>query len=510
MNITRRALLRNSLLLAGLSACSREATPQRSATPRPGGRLRVGIIGAGKSESFNPASASASLIGVARASAVFDSLMSIGPDLALVPGLATAWRHDESVTRWTLTLRPGVTWHDGKPFTADDVIYSLRWMGEDGNMLGNTVANVDLKKLAKRDANTIVITLKEPDLTFPHTLAGSWIIQDGTTDFARPVGTGPFVFDTFTPGQQSVCRRNPKYWQKGRPYIDELLLQSIDDETARVNALLGGQIDVLVQMPFAQAKAYANSGAVRLLNSPSIGAQAFYMAVDQPPFDDVRVRQAMRLLVDRKQLVDVALYGFGSVATDLFGKGLSFYDTGIQQRQRDVAKAKALLAEAGHGAGLSLTLETSPVSPGMVEAAALFAEQAREGGVTIKVTQVDAASYFDPTVQYLKRPFGQTHWSGFSSLSAFYQTAMFPGAAGNETHWSKPEKLQKAMAATDEATAKTAWQEAQREQWEDGGYIWWANVNNVDAVSSRVGGIRPSPYTAMGMPGSLTDAYLIS
>ncbi|MYS80352.1 peptide ABC transporter substrate-binding protein [Streptomyces sp. SID5474] len=368
---SRRSVLRGAgaagLLLGvgGLTACDRrESTAAAQAgPPRRGGRLRIGMVGAGKSESFNPSGAASALINVAQVTAVFDSLVAIGPDLSLRPMLALSWSSDDTATTWTFRLRPGVRWHDGKPFTADDVLYSLNWMSDPTNLLSVAVANVDLPQSAAPDPETVVVRLLRPDLLFPQAIAGTWIVQNRATDFSRPVGTGPFVFDSLMPGQVSVCRRNPHYWDTGKPYVDSLVIQSISDDNARVNALLGSQIDVVAQIPYAQAKAYDGAG-LRLLDSPSIAAQGFYMAVDHKPFDDARVRQAMRLLVDRQQLVDVALYGYGTVGNDLFGRGLTYYADDIPQRKRNVAQAKALLAQASHEHGLTIDLETAPAAPG--------------------------------------------------------------------------------------------------------------------------------------------------
>lgn len=517
---SRRTVLRGTAaagLAAGLSTlagCGRRPTAKSAPVgpPRRGGRLRIGMVGAGKAESFNPSNAASALITLARVTAVFDSLVAIAPDLSPKPMLATSWTHDGTAGHWTFRLRPDVRWHDGSPFTADDVLYSLHWMSDPANQLSAAVANVDLKHLTKTDALTVVIPLLRPDLQFPLTIASTWIVKNGATDFAHPVGTGPFVFDSLTPGEISVCHRNPRYWDTGKPYVDGLVIQSIDDDTARVNALLGGQLDIVAQAPYAQARAYDGAG-LRLLDSPSITAQAFYMAVDRKPFDDVRVRQAMRLLADRQQLVDVALYGYGTVGNDLFGKGLPFYDDAVAQRGRDVARAKELLAQAGHGSGLTVTLETAAAAPGMVEAATLFAQQAADAGVTVNVSQVDASSYFDPTVQYLKRPFGQTVWSGFASLSGFYEYAILPGGAANETHWNSKQTtrlVDDAITATNASDAATSWDAVQQEQWDTGGYLWWANTNNVDATSNQVAGITPSRYLNLGLPSGLTTVYFAS
>jgi len=470
------------------------------------------MVGAGKSESFNPALASSALISVARCCAVFDSLLYITPGGQLKPMLATSWSADAAAQTWTFQLRPGVRWHDGTAFTADDVIYSLNWMAKPGNDLGPVVATVDLKHVRKAGPHTVVVPLKQANPLFPYSLTMAWIIKNKTTDFTKPIGTGPFVFDSLAPGQQSTSRRNSNYWDTGKPYVDALTFYSLGDDTARLDALLAEEIDIMAQVPPAQARAQLY-GDFRLIRSRGTTAQCFYMAVDHPPFDDVRVRQALRLLVDRQQLVDVALLGYGSVANDLYGKGFLYYDGSLPQRVRDVQKAKALLAEAGHGRGLTLDLQTSTAAPGMTEAATLFQQQAKAANVTIKVTQVDPTSYFDPTREYLKMPFAQSFWQGFYTLTDFYAESIVSGGYGDETHWASKHTdalVKSATMATDPEAAKAAWALVQAEQYDSGGYIWWGNVDNLDAASNKVGGLTPNPYLNLGLPTGLTDAFLVS
>lgn len=479
-------------------------------TPKRGGQLRVGMVGAGKSESFNPATGITSLINAAMVGAVFDSLTRIGPDLRAQPALATRWERSDDARTWTFTLREGVTWHDGKPFGAEDVIYSLRWMAEPGNSLADVVQNIDLDGLKRKGKLTVVVPLKRADVIFPTKVGMAWIVQRGAKDFRRPIGTGAFKFKSLTPGQESTCVRNDDYWDDGKPYVDSLVIRSMTDNTARMNALLAGQIDLMAQIPYSQAKAQAGRGAIQLLDSPSTGSLSFYMRVDKPPFNDPDVRRAMKFAVDRQALVDTVLQGYGQVANDLVGDGVQFFDHSIEQRPHDPEQAKALLKKAGR-AGLAVTLETAPVVPGMVEAATLFAQQAKAAGIQIRVSQQPANTYWDPSISYLKMPFAQTMWSAIGSLSAFYEKAVASSGTINETHWNSPRTdamIRRASSATSEKAAAEAWAQVQREQWEDGGYVVWGNVNNVDAMSNRVSGITPSKYLLLGLPTGFADAWL--
>ena len=220
------------MLLAGgvpLSACGRQpvsASAGPTGPPRRGGRLRVGMVGAGKGESFDPSLAANALINTAMSCAVFDPLLTMGADGRLCPMLATSWTSDSTASVWTFRLRKGVTWHNGKDFTSADVLYALKWMAKPGNGLALNIADVDLDKVSAQGPYTVVVPLKSPNLLFPYSLATASIVQRGAEDFTRPVGTGPFSFVSLDPGQQAVCTRNPAYWDPGKPYLDELVFLS--------------------------------------------------------------------------------------------------------------------------------------------------------------------------------------------------------------------------------------------------------------------------------------------
>jgi peptide/nickel transport system substrate-binding protein len=520
-DISRREFLRRTAA-AGLSASAGGAFLAKGASaesrlaalgaaqPKRGGNLRVGMVGAGSGESFNPALSGANMIGAARAYSIFDTLVRNTPNPALIaPGLAVEWSHNARATAWQFRLRPDVTFHDGKPLTPEDVIYSLRFMGAPSNGAAPVVANISMKDLKKTGPSTVVVPLKSPDVLFPYNLTGcvNAIVQDGAKDFTHPIGTGGFRFVSLVTGQRSICSRNPNYWDDGKPYVDTLEIVSIDDDSARLNALLGGQIDVMAQLPFTQARSQQSGHQINVLSTPSVVPYAFYVRTDVKPFNDIRVRQALKLIPDREALINIALDGWGTVANDLFGKGLPYYASSIPQRHQDIDQAKALLRRAGYP-NLRVTLNTSPVAAGFVEAATLFAQQAKQAGVRIDIKTNPANAYFDPSLLYTKQSFAQTEWNA-STLSQFYNYALSAHPADNETHWHNPafwKLLQEAISATDASTARSRWFEVQEIQWNQGGYIMYANIDIIDASSLNVIGITPSRIANLGLPTGLIDA----
>src|SRR5690606_20073687 len=184
----------------------------------------------------------------------------------------------------------------------------------------------------------------------------------------KPIGTGPFKFSSFTPGQESVFARYDDYWRDGQPYVDELRVVNFTDDTARTNALLAGQVDAIESLPYAMIRVIEADPTLRVIKSETGNWNPFTMRVDVKPFSDVRVRQAMRLCVDRDEMITQLLSGNGRVANDMYSPYDPFYAKDLPQREYDPDKARSLLKAAGHE-GLKVQLTTAPVSQGIVEAA---------------------------------------------------------------------------------------------------------------------------------------------
>jgi peptide/nickel transport system substrate-binding protein len=509
--LARRSFLRSAALggtmlaVPGLltAACSSSSSPSPAQTggekPRYGGKLRVAMVG-GSVASLDPGLAVAE-IESARATNLFDRLVNLHPDMGLEMDLAESMEPNADASVWTVRLRPGVEWHDGSPFTADDVIFSFQRMGAPKSTLfgASVMALVDLPGLKKLDRLTVQIPLKNPISEFPvlFITPQMQITKNGQTDFSHPIGTGPFKFVSFSPGRQSVFARNPHYWQSGHPYVDELVMIDTSDPTARLNALLGGQVDAMDELTYPDAKAQQKAGNIRVLAAQGSAMVPIYMATDMEPFTDVRVRQAMRLIAGRPQLIQTALDGTGTVGNDLYGHGLPDYASQLPQRHQDIAQAKSLLKAAGKS-GLTITLPSSTAAPGMLESATAFAQQARAAGVTINVNNGPAGSYFG--TQYLKQNIAQTQWLTTPMYNWIGQ-ALAPTAPFNETHWHNPQwdsLLRQAEATIDSGKRQELYFEMQKILWNEGGYIIWGFYPLLDGVSLKVRGAIPNPANELG------------
>ncbi len=271
---------------------------------------------------------------------------------------------------------------------------------------------LDASGLTKVDDRTVEIQLNQPAVTFINGLAEyiSTIVPVGyerfAGDAANQIGTGPYILQSFTPGAESVHTKNPDYWGEGRPYLDEVQIIDFADVPALVNALSSGEIDAAVDIPFAQVSAVEGDSNLRLLESEAGSWLVITMAVDQPPFDDVRVRQAMRLIPNREEMVQRVLSGHGRVGNDMYGVFDACYPD-FPQREQDIEAAMALLAEAGQE-GLTIDLFAPDDTAGLADLIAVFADQASAAGVTVNAQVLDGATYWGD--EYTKRTFATSFW----------------------------------------------------------------------------------------------------
>jgi peptide/nickel transport system substrate-binding protein len=462
--------------------------------PKRGGMLRVALSGGG-TDSLDPHRLKTETQ-LARSRNLYNKLAEFNDKGHALPELAKEFHANRTARVWTIRLHKGVRFHSGKELTADDVIFSLRRMLD--TSLGLTVTNsltpfFNVSGISKIDRYTVRIRTLTPvgDLITPLADKGASIIPNGFTNFNTANGTGAFKLQSWTPGQQTLFVRNPHYWRDhGEPYVDQLQMLLIADSQARVNALLSGQVDAIQGIDAASVPVVRSRSNLRVLSSPTSAWIPLCMATQRPPFTDVRVRQAFRLMVDRAQMVSNVLLGIGRPANDLFCP----FDPNFltePQRQHDPDRARALLKQAGQD-GLKITLYTADEGVGYVNSAVVFAQQAKQAGVTVTVSQGDPNTYFDTT--YAKTPFFVSDW-GFRPLDSQILASVDSNAPFNETQWMNPrfDSLTRQARRTLDAAKRTElYHEAQKILWDQGGYIIWGFENYLDAYSSKVHGLNPS------------------
>jgi peptide/nickel transport system substrate-binding protein len=516
--LTRRRLLESGaaagLVIASAGALGQAADAFAAAPkPRRGGTLRVGMLGGGDTETLDPNLGGANEIDIARKMQIFERLFTYDLNGSPVRQLAQDVSASNDLRKWTIKLVSDRHWHDGSALTADDVVHSFRFILNKNNKAfgySNLSGVMTPGSIRRRDSRTVQIVLEQPNAELPTILSAHqlMIFKRGTTSFARPIGTGPFKFKSFTRGQRSVYVRNPDYPKHDGPYLDAVEFLSVTDATAKLNALIGGQVDAIDDIDPTTVRVIAGRPGLQVLRARGTNFVPMTMSVDMPPFTDPRVRQAFKLMTDRKQMVQQVQNGEGYVANDLFSPAdPDFPRAGeIPQRPYDPEQAKSLLKQAGQS-NLTVPLYTGAAGSGMVESATLFVNQAKLAGVTVTLDTVPGDQYWD--VKYLKAPFAQSWWAG-RPLVTQIQACLVSSSHDNETHWLQPafDKLFADALTTKNATQRhEKFVTLQRMLWDNGGYIIWGFNNVLDGYAKRVHGLKASRIRWLGFY-DFTDTYL--
>jgi peptide/nickel transport system substrate-binding protein len=484
-----------------------------AATPKKGGTLQVGLVGgSAATEQLDPNTSTVNSLDLARHQNVFSKLADFDRNGKVFPQLAASFEPNKNATLWTIKLKQGVTWHDGSPFTADDVVYSLQRVLDPANKLDSASGNItmiDPAKIKKVDATTLTIGLKQPWSDLPTQLGQRYlaIIKNGTKTFTADtlVGTGPFKLTGWTPGTQTTLTANPNYFESGKPYLATVVLNGIDDPTARLNALQSGQVQAIEFVDPSQVKVLKASSSLVPLISSGGGWTPMVMNTKVGPFRDVRVRQAIKLLADRTKLVKVAEQGYAQVGNDLFAIHDPLYNSHIGRRKYDPEKAKSLLKKAGQS-DLKVTLDSSQATPDMLSSALLFAQSAKAGGVKVSVKKHPVDSFWSNV--YGKSAFTHSSWGYRPFFPQWLQS--YQAFNKEETNWTnaRANKLvQQAVATVDLAKRTELAHEAQAIEWNQGGYVIWGFQQRLDGLSKNVQGLLASPINPLGWYG-FKDAWL--
>jgi peptide/nickel transport system substrate-binding protein len=485
-----------------LAACNGRGAASSSGdtarAPRRGGNFRLAVTGGGSGDLIDAQKIIAKP-DQARLMTAFETLLEYDENFVRrETGLAERVTQD-SPTQWTIELRRGIEFQNGKTFEAEDVVYSLRRIIDVRNGLSGAagLSAVDPGRIRAIDRYVVRLTLARPSSIIADQLAEYYntMVPVGYRGWPAPQhGTGAFTLRSFTPGDQSVHERFANCWRAPAPWFDTVTVIDFPSPTAQVNALLAHQVDAITDLPFAQVGAVEAQGS-KVLVSHTGGWLPLCMAVTLPPFTDHRVREALRLVVDRRAMVEQVLSGYGTVANDIFSPFDPNFDRALPQREPDIEAARSLL-RAARVSG-SIDLFTTNGAAGMVDMASVFASQVNRANAGITINIRDDPSFFGN--RYLKASFSGDFWGTRNYLSQVADS-MLPTSPENETHW--PPKAgpgsgylslaQQALAEMDEVRRRDLTHEMQRLEYLYGGYIIPFYNDHVDAHSPSVLGLRPN------------------
>jgi peptide/nickel transport system substrate-binding protein len=490
-------------VVAGAMLADTLPSRARADEPVKGGVLRIGLGSAGLKSSLNPFISTGDM-DFAVAQSIFDRLTDFDPNGNLFNVLGDDFSFNSLGNVWTIRLTKGVVWHDGTPFSARDVVYSIKYILDPNNKADaytNLAPLMDMNGVRALDDNTVEVTLQKPYALLPEVLGSKvmFLIKDGTVDFSHPIGTGPFKFVSWTQGERVTLARSGNYRKAGQPYLDGVDFIAINDPNARLNALAAAQVDAVAQVDGSLVPIIRANPALQLIQSKSAATTDQFMMCDMTPFTDVRVRQAFRFLVDRQQLVENALGGFGQIGNDLHCITDPDYATELPQRPHDPDMAKSLLKVAGYDSGLTVELYTSDAAPGMLASSTLIANQAKKIGVKVKLLVAPPDSYYAGP-QFKKTPMCSSDW-GQHTIESQIGQAYTRGAYWNEPDWTNDQFdvwVAKARTTFDPKLRKEYFFEAQKILYNQGGYIIWGFRDLLDAASTKVKGIVPSCQRNLG------------
>jgi peptide/nickel transport system substrate-binding protein len=433
-SLTRRDLLKGTASLAAvgtmgslLAACgstsgsatgaAASSSTTSSGPARRGGTLSLALTDTEASETLDPATAAVSTQFVL-AGLLFNTLITADiTDWSLHPSLAESWEPNHDFTQYQIKLRKGVEFHNGKPLTADDVVWSIaRQLNPKVASAAAVRAKMSLTPDSAKavDASTVLVKLTRPDSQLPNLLARPFlsIVPNGQTKFTptTTLGTGPFKLDAWQAATSWKVSRNPNYWESGLPYLDGIDMVVNSESAARLEGVITGQFQLAEEIDYSSARASESNSSIAVLPFNKGINRLIVMDCSVKPFTDPRVRLAFKLAMNRSTAVSAVYADFAVPTSDLpLPPTDPYYPKGLGVRAYDPEQAKHLLAQAGYPNGVDMQMFTSSVVSGMPQLAVTFAQSAAAAGIRVKTSQWAASTYWDQV--WLVKPFYTTYWA---------------------------------------------------------------------------------------------------
>ncbi len=425
-------LIAGGATIAAAGSIVSSATSALAATPKKGGKILYTADLHGPSDTLDPG-LNTSNIDYCRGRAMYNSLCQINEDLTPRPELAEEFSANADNTEWTFKLRKGVKFHDGSPFTADDVVYSMnRHYGETSTSTAKPLV-ADVTEWKKVDSHTVKAILSGPNADLPVVLGTPQfkIIKAGTTDFQNPVGTGPFKLKEFKAGVRSIQVRNEDYWREGAN-VEEIEIFAITDKVARLSALLSGDIDMMMSLDPKAMKKVESTDGVGIWTAETGAYMGICCMTHIAPGNNRDFVLAMKYIQRRKKVVKSILKGQGSVGNDQPINATYGVDhcSELPQREHDLDKAKFHLKKSGI---TSAELNVAEVDPGITDVCLLAQREAQKIGLDLKLKKVPNDGYWGAV--WMKTPMNVTSWNMRPTANTMMTLAFAPDAPWNDTLW---------------------------------------------------------------------------
>jgi peptide/nickel transport system substrate-binding protein len=430
---------------------------------------------------------------------VFSRLTTQDDKLVVSPDLATSWEASEDLKTWTFHLRPGVKFHNGKPFDAADVVFSYTRLLDKavGSVLRASLTAIT--KVEAVDPLTVKFTLSVPYADLAAVTAGyqAMIVSEGMMDTltTKPIGTGPFRFVEYRPGDQLLLEKNPDYFLPGKPKIDRAILRIIPEYTTAVAGLESGAIDIVYDLPPEQQDFLKDSRVARVDAVTSGHWQGIIFNNAFKPFDDPRVREAFIKLIDKQAFTDIATFGHSLPTVSPIPPTHPYFRADLLVPP-NIAGAKRLLAEAGPGGGFPLEMFVPGSAPTLERLATAFRDVAKQVGVTVSLHSVPPDKFFAEMEG--KVPFNADGFFGRATPDLMTYAWYHSSGSWNNTlwHYNNPEVdrlLDHARSTADKAEQARLYGRFQEIVAKDGpGCVVYVE-NFACGVSKKVQGFKSSP-----------------
>jgi peptide/nickel transport system substrate-binding protein len=474
------------------------ATTAHAQTPRKGGRIKVAGATAAVSDTLDPARQS-NHTDYIRGFMFYNSLTYLDGSLTPQPQLAEEFTTKDAQT-WVFKLRKGVTFHDGKPLTPQDVIFSIMRHKNPATASRAKALADQIEEVTASGPNEVTIRLAAPNADLP-VILGTYhfhIVKDGTTDFNAGIGTGPYKVKEFKPGVRAIGVRNENYWKPNRPYLDEIEHVGIGDEPARVNALLTGELDLVTAVNPRSVERVKASPKHTIFETKAGLYSDLIMRRDSGPGTNPDFVLGMKHLFNREQMVKSIVIGHGVVANDHpIHPSMRFYAKGLKQRPYDLEKAKWHFQRANLGSA-PIPVVASPAAVNSVEMALVLQHAARQAGVNLDVRRMPADGYW--AQHWMKHPVGFGTINPRPSADVMMSLFFKSDSPQNESGW-KNEKFDQLLLAArgevDEAKRAQMYADLQSIIHNEGNIGIPFFMSNLDGQNKKLKGMTPIPLGGM-------------